>query len=63
LGTQARDVPYATTHDGRTVRYPDPKIKKNDVLKIDLATGKVTSRIKKVFRIEIRFQGSEIRRG
>jgi adenylate kinase len=31
--------------------------------RIDLATGKVTSRIKKVFRIEIRFQGSEIRRG
>lgn len=30
---------------------------------IDLATGKVTCRIKKVFRIEIRFQGSEIRRG
>jgi adenylate kinase len=30
---------------------------------IDLATGKVTSRTKKVFRIEIRFHGSEIRRG
>ena len=30
---------------------------------IDLATGKVTCRMKKVFRIEIRFQGSEIRRG
>ena len=30
---------------------------------IDLATGKVTSRVKKVYRIEIRFQGSEIRRG
>ena len=30
---------------------------------VDLATGKVTCRIKKVFRIEIRFQGSEIRRG
>ena len=30
---------------------------------IDLATGKVTCRTKKVFRIEIRFQGSEIRRG
>ena len=29
----------------------------------DLKTGKITSRIKKVFRIEIRFQGSEIRRG
>jgi adenylate kinase len=30
---------------------------------IDLTTGKVTCRIKKVFRIMIRFQGSEIRRG
>ena len=30
---------------------------------IELATGKLTCRIKKVFRIEIRFQGSEIRRG
>jgi len=29
----------------------------------DPTTGKVTCRIKKVFRIEIRFQGSEIRRG
>ncbi|HEY2328323.1 MAG TPA: nucleoside monophosphate kinase [Verrucomicrobiae bacterium] len=30
---------------------------------IELATGKLTCRTKKVFRIEIRFQGSEIRRG
>jgi adenylate kinase len=30
---------------------------------IDLKTGQVTCRTKKVFRIEIRFQGSEIRRG
>src|SRR5258705_1083298 len=29
----------------------------------ELATGKIISRTKKVFRIEIRFQGSEIRRG
>jgi len=31
--------------------------------RIDLATGKITCRTKKVYRIEIRFQGSEIRRG
>jgi adenylate kinase len=31
--------------------------------KVDLATGHITCRIKKVFRIQIRFQGSEIRRG
>ena len=30
---------------------------------IELTTGKLTCRTKKVFRIEIRFQGSEIRRG
>jgi adenylate kinase len=29
----------------------------------DLKTGKINSRIKKVYRIEIRFHGSEIRRG
>jgi adenylate kinase len=29
----------------------------------DIATGKIACRIKKVFRIQIRFQGSEIRRG
>lgn len=30
---------------------------------IDLTTGRLTCRTKKVYRIEIRFQGSEIRRG
>ena len=31
--------------------------------RVDLATGLIKCRIKKVFRIQIRFQGSEIRRG
>lgn len=31
--------------------------------KVDLATGAIVCRVKKVFRIQIRFQGSEIRRG
>ncbi|MEO6246773.1 MAG: nucleoside monophosphate kinase [Opitutaceae bacterium] len=31
--------------------------------KFDLKTGQIVCRIKKVFRIQIRFQGSEIRRG
>jgi adenylate kinase len=30
---------------------------------VDLKTGQIVCRVKKVFRIEIRFQGSEIRRG
>ncbi|HXA81111.1 MAG TPA: nucleoside monophosphate kinase [Opitutaceae bacterium] len=31
--------------------------------KVDLATGLIHCRVKKVFRLQIRFQGSEIRRG
>ena len=31
--------------------------------KVDLASGAIQCRTKKVFRIQIRFQGSEIRRG
>ena len=30
---------------------------------VDLATGLIKCRVKKVYRIQIRFQGSEIRRG
>merc|ERR1712167_357069 len=36
-----RKVPYVATHDGRTIRYPDPAIKVNDTVKVDLATNKI----------------------
>jgi len=39
-------IPYIVTHDGRTIRYPDPAIKVNDTIKFDLATGKVTDHVK-----------------
>lgn len=42
----AKKIPVLTTHDGRTIRYPDPLIKQNDVVKLDIATGKITSWIK-----------------
>jgi len=34
-------IPYLITHDGRTIRYPDPLIKANDTIKFDLATNKI----------------------
>jgi len=43
---QAGTIPYAVTHDGRTIRFADPLIKVNDTVKIDIATGKVTGHIK-----------------
>lgn len=44
--TGLKKVPVITTHDGRTIRYPDPLIKIGDSVKIDLATGKVVDVIK-----------------
>ncbi|KAG0678223.1 40S ribosomal protein S4 [Kluyveromyces marxianus] len=41
-----KGIPYVVTHDGRTIRYPDPNIKVNDTVKIDLATGKISDFIK-----------------
>ncbi|KAK5679490.1 40S ribosomal protein S4 [Elasticomyces elasticus] len=32
-------IPFLVTHDARTIRYPDPAIKVNDTVKIDLSTG------------------------
>jgi len=43
---QAGVIPFLSTHDGRTIRYPDPLIKKNDTVQIDLKTGKITGYLK-----------------
>ncbi len=42
----AKKVPYLATHDGRTIRYPDPAIKVNDVVKVDIESGKITEHFK-----------------
>jgi len=44
-GQQAA-IPYIVTHDGRTVRYPDPLIKVHDTVKFDLKTGKIVQFLK-----------------
>jgi ribosomal protein S4E len=36
-----KGIPYLNTYDGRTIRYPDPLIKANDTIKIDLETNKI----------------------
>jgi len=41
-----KGIPFMVTHDGRTYRYPDPKISVNDTIKVDLETNKVTDNIK-----------------
>lgn len=43
---QEKSIPYVQTHDGRTIRFVDPLIRKNDTVKIDLASGKVVGFLK-----------------
>ncbi|CAG8504758.1 13784_t:CDS:2 [Ambispora leptoticha] len=42
----AKGIPFIVTHDGRTIRYPDPLIKVNDTIKFDIETNKPTEFIK-----------------
>merc|ERR1719197_873251 len=39
-------VPYIITHDGRTIRYPDPDIKVNDTIKLDIAENRAITFVK-----------------
>jgi small subunit ribosomal protein S4e len=43
--TGQKGVPHLSTYDARTIRYPDPIIKVNDTVKVDIATGKITDYI------------------
>lgn len=49
LATAIKGVPYVVTHDGRTIRYPDPHARVDDTVKIDLETGSITQ----VFKFDV----------
>jgi len=42
----AKGIPYLVTHDGRTIRYPDPLIKVNDTVRFNIETGKIEEFVK-----------------
>jgi len=46
LAVGAKGVPYVVTHDGRTIRYPDPLIRVNDTIKFDLEQNKIVDFVK-----------------
>ncbi|RKP19210.1 40S ribosomal protein S4-A [Rozella allomycis CSF55] len=46
LAIGAKGIPYIVTHDGRTIRYPDPLIRANDTVKLNLESGKIEEFIK-----------------
>ncbi|KAH9415524.1 ribosomal protein S4 [Dermatophagoides pteronyssinus] len=46
VATGPKGIPYLVTHDGRTIRYPDPLIKVNDTIRYEMDTGKIVDSIK-----------------
>ncbi|MFS8001453.1 putative ribosomal protein S4e [Helianthus anomalus] len=42
----SKGIPYINTYDGRSIRYPDPPIKANDTIKLDLESNKIVNFIK-----------------
>lgn len=44
--TGSKGIPFIVTHDGRTIRYPDPVIKVNDTIRLCLETGKILGFVK-----------------
>jgi small subunit ribosomal protein S4e len=46
LATAIKGVPFIVTHDGRTIRYPDPSVRVDDTVKVDLETGAITDVLK-----------------
>jgi len=55
--------PFCVTHDGRTIRYPDPEIKPNDTVRVDVATGKILDWVKfSVVNIVMATKGNNIGR-
>jgi small subunit ribosomal protein S4e len=46
LAMGPKKIPYIVTHDGRTIRYPDPQVAVNDTVQVDIETNKVTQFVK-----------------
>ena len=46
VSTAVNGVPVLSTHDGRTIRYPDPLISSGDTIVFDLAENKIVDFVK-----------------
>ena len=52
-----KKVPYIVTHDGRTIRFPHPEIKKNDTIKLNLKTGDIIGTYKFELGVQVIITG------
>ena len=47
IKTEPKNVPYLYTSNSPTIHYPDPIVKTNDSVKLDINTGKIKDSINK----------------
>merc|ERR1712007_82383 len=45
VGVAQKGVPFLVTHDARTIRYPNPDIKVNDSVILDIESGTITEHV------------------
>merc|ERR1712154_736337 len=43
---EKNNVPFLVTHDGRSIRYPNPECKVGDTVEVDINSGKITNWVK-----------------
>jgi small subunit ribosomal protein S4e len=41
-----KGIPFIVTHDGRTIRFPHPKLKRNDTVKLNLKSNEIMQHYK-----------------
>jgi small subunit ribosomal protein S4e len=41
-----KGIPFIVTHDGRTIRFPNPKLKRNDTIKLNLKSNEIMQHYK-----------------
>lgn len=53
----AKGIPYIVTHDGRTIRFPNPDIKTMDTVRINLRNGEISDHYKFVEGAKVMISG------
>merc|ERR1712039_474036 len=46
ISIEKNNVPFLVTHDGRSIRYPNPDCKVGDTIELDLASNKISNWVK-----------------
>jgi len=52
-----KGIPYVVTHDGRTLRFPHPSVKRDDTVKLNLRTNEIVTWYKYELGVKVMITG------